>query len=459
MTAPHPPDDRPPGLRARLAALARRRLTLWQAALALAVLIAVGGGLGLAIARLGRIGAGERASAPAPTQIPAATQVARVETATPLPTGTATPAPTQPPTATVTPTPTATTVPTIDPTVLASIPTATTLPEGLPAPIYPPGDAAFGRFELGGQVNHVIDHPDQMKVSGMRWVKFQLTWEAGQQASRAWPLIEQGRQRGFKVLLSIVGGQKRPSEIDIPAYLEFLRGVAYYGPDAIEIWNEPNYYFEWPQGEVDGGNYVREMLAPAYNAIKGVNPNIMVISGAPLPTGLYYSEGGCSAEGYGCDDWLFLQQMASMGAANYMDCVGVHYNTGATSPTASTGHPADPGYQHYSWYFGSMLQLYGDTFGHKVCFTELGYLSGDGYGGVPGSFDWAADTSAAEQAAWLAEAAQVAQQSGRVRLMIVWNVDFKYWGSDDPKAGYAIIRPDGSCLACELLGRVMRSTG
>jgi hypothetical protein len=119
-----------------------------------------------------------------------------------------------------------------------------------------------------------------------------------------------------------------------------------------------------------------------------------------------------------------------------------------------TGHPGDPGYQHYSWYYGSMLELYYGTFGRPLCFTELGYLSGDGLGSVPDRFSWAAKTEVVEQAAWLAEAAQLSKASGRVRLMIVWNVDFVYWG-DDPMAGYAIVRPDGSCPACMALGNVM----
>jgi hypothetical protein len=60
----------------------------------------------------------------------------------------------------------------------------------------------------------------------------------------------------------------------------------------------------------------------------------------------------------------------------------------------------------------------------------------------------------AEHAQYLAEAVRVAVQSGRVRLMIVFNVDFTTWG-DDPQAGYAIIRPDGSCPACETLRAVL----
>ena len=332
-------------------------------------------------------------------------------------------------------------------------PTPVPIPEGLPPPVVPP--RVSGNFELGGQVNHVIETPDRMKEAGMEWVKFQIAWGEGDTSANAWTLIEQGREHGFKVLLSITSNRKYPTEINIEEYLEYLRGVAYYGPDAIEVWNEANLDYEWPRGEINGANYTREMLAPAYNAIKSVNPNIMVISGALAPTGAFYGDGGCSVGGTGCDDWLYLQQMAEAGAANYMDCVGTHFNAGATAPSEGTGHPADPGFQHYSWYFGGMLQLYGGMFGKQVCFTELGYLSGEGYGTPPERFNWASDTSVAEQAAWLAEAAQLSRESGNVRLMIVWNFDFNYWG-DDPMAGYAIVRPDGSCPACQTLGTVMR---
>ncbi len=338
------------------------------------------------------------------------------------------------------------------PVLSADRPTPAPPLEGMPPPVVPAG--AVGNFELGGQVNHVINDPGRMREAGMTWVKFQLAWAEDMDARVAWNLVEQGRRHGFKVLLSIPGRTNYPAEINIEKYLDFLRGVAYYGPDAIEVWNEQNIDYEWPRGQINGEYYTREMLAPAYNAIKEINPNIMVISGALAPTGAFFAEGGCSATGSGCDDWLYLQQMAQAGAASYMDCVGVHYNAGATAPSATTGHPADPGYQHYSWYYGSMLQLYGGTFGRPVCFTELGYLSGEGLGNVPGRFGWAADNSVAEQAAWLAESVQMSRQSGLVRLLIVWNFDFTYWG-DDPMAGYAIVRPGGGCPACDALDSVM----
>lgn len=58
----------------------------------------------------------------------------------------------------------------------------------------------------------------------------------------------------------------------------------------------------------------------------------------------------------------------------------------------------------------------------------------------------------------------MAKASGQVRLMIIWNVDATTWIPDDPatntpgdpQAGYAMIRPDGTCPACETLRSVLK---
>jgi hypothetical protein len=309
------------------------------------------------------------------------------------------------------------------------------------APVSNPG------FELGGQ-SHSFGNPQLMDYAGMNWVKFQHKWGPGDDPGAVAGRIQQAHANGFKVLLSIPGQTTYPDSIDFNGYVEFLRGVAALGPDAIEIWNEENIDFEWPAGQIDPASYVNNMLAPAYNAIKGANPNVMVISGAPAPTG--YFGGGCSAQG--CDDNAYLAGMAAAGAASYMDCVGAHYNAGATAPSQSTGHPA--GSNHYSWYFQPTMDLYYSTLGKPVCFTELGYLSGEDFGGVPSRFSWAGNTTVAQHAQWLAEAVSLAANSGKARLAIIFNVDFTQYG-DDPQAGYAMIRPDGSCPACETLRQVM----
>jgi hypothetical protein len=107
-----------------------------------------------------------------------------------------------------------------------------------------------------------------------------------------------------------------------------------------------------------------------------------------------------------------------------------------------------------------MVNLYRGAFNNarQLCFTELGYLTGEGYSpplaqAAP-SFSWASGNTVAQQAAWLAEAAALSRDSGVVRMMIVFNVDFTTWGAD-PQAGYAIIRPGNACPACDALDSVM----
>jgi len=314
-----------------------------------------------------------------------------------------------------------------------------------PPPISAP-PVANGNFELGGQT-HGFANPSLMSYAGMNWVKFQHKWGESDNAGDLAGRINQAHANGFKVLLSIPGANTYPTSINFAGYVSFVGQVAALGPDAIEIWNEENIDFEWPAGQINPASYVNDMLAPAYNSIKAANPNVMVIGGAMAPTG--YFGGGCSPNG--CDDNAYLAGMAAAGAANYMDCMGVHYNAGATSPTVSSGHPAGGG--HYSWYLQPMIDTY-SVLGKPLCFTELGYLSGGDFGGVPSRFSWAGNTTVSQHAQWLAEAVSIAANSGRVRMAIVFNVDFTTWG-DDPQAGYAMMRPDGGCPACETLRSVM----
>ena len=92
--------------------------------------------------------------------------------------------------------------------------------------------------------------------------------------------------------------------------------------------------------------------------------------------------------------------------------------------------------------------------GIPLCFTELGYLSPDGFDeSLNVNFGWAAGTTVEEQSEWLAQAVQIVADYERlpVRLLIIWNVDFDRF-DDDPQGGYAIIRPDGTCPACETIG-------
>ena len=318
---------------------------------------------------------------------------------------------------------------------------------GTPAPVgpAPPSTANVSGFELGGQALSFA-HPQHMRNARMTWVKRQVKWH-GEPASNFQHMIDSAHGNGFKVLLSVIGDKNQIAGNPGGFYqnfANFLAGLARGGADAIEVWNEMNIDREWPSGQISGHNYT-QMLSTAYHAIKGANPGTMVISGAPAPTGFFQ---GCGPGG--ADDDCFLQQMQAAGAANVMDCVGVHYNAGITPPDATSGAPVGSS-GHYSWYLPRMMQLYRSFFpGKPLCFTELGYLTGEGIGALPGGFAWASNITLAQQGAWLAGAVHRLRGSGYVRLFIVWNVDATYWGAD-PQAGYAIVRPGGSCPSCDSL--------
>ena len=147
--------------------------------------------------------------------------------------------------------------------------------------------------------------------------------------------------------------------------------------------------------------------------------------------------------------------MAAAGAANYADCIGLHYNEGVMPPTAFSG---DPRGEFPTYYLDGNTNRAASAFpGKQICLTELGYLSGDGMGtAIPAAYNWSPNdpVTVEEQAAYLAGAATRLSQRGDVRLMIVWNINFEAW-DPDPMGGYAIIRPDGSCPACSALGTVM----
>lgn len=314
----------------------------------------------------------------------------------------------------------------------------------------PPNNTApTGGFELGGQALS-FSFPDQMRGAGMTWVKRQIHWNGSDPASNYQNVIDSGKGQGFKVLLSVIGEQGQiaanPTQY-YQNYANFVGGLAGGGADAIEVWNEMNIDREWPSGQISGANYT-QMLSAAFQAIKSQNSATLVISGAPAPTGFFQ---GCSASGG--DDDCYIRQMASAGAAQFMDCVGIHYNSGITSPGATSG--ANVGSSgHYSWYYPSMISLYSSVFpGKPLCFTELGYLTGEGIGALPGGFSWANGNTLANQSEWLAGAVTRARQGG-IRMLIVWNVDATNFG-DDPQAGYAIVRPDGTCPACNALRSAM----
>ncbi len=85
-----------------------------------------------------------------------------------------------------------------------------------------------------------------------------------------------------------------------------------------QIWNEPNIYPEWGNQPVDAAAYTR-LLCLAYQRIKAVDPEAVILSGALAPTDQL---GTLTAEnGNNLMDTLFLQQMYDAGAQGCFDIV------------------------------------------------------------------------------------------------------------------------------------------
>ncbi|MBK8023641.1 MAG: hypothetical protein IPK19_19950 [Chloroflexi bacterium] len=340
------------------------------------------------------------------------------------------------------------------------VPVATTAPAEPPTPAPPvivprPNVVNELPVPVGGQMDNFDENAAElMRQAGMTWMKWQIPFTIGDRSliDVARDRINWSHEHGFFAFLSIKGNKDElgsGGDEYIDQYAAFVGEVAGLQPDAIQVWNEMNLDREWPQGQIDPRMYV-ELLRASYDAIKATDPVVKVVTGAPSPTG---AEGAFGLDRVWNDDRYYLG-MANAGAAQYSDCIGIHYNEGIISPRLQGG---DPRGDYQTYYFPLMLQRAAFPFrttNPPLCFSELGYLSPDGYGELPSGFAWGANTSVAEQAEWLRDAIEIAATTANVDLIIVFNVNFTRFIDGDPQGGFAIIRPDGSCPACDAIAQL-----
>ncbi|MDX2162248.1 MAG: hypothetical protein SF162_13060 [bacterium] len=315
---------------------------------------------------------------------------------------------------------------------------------------------------VGGQLDTFDDEAVAlMQDAGMTWIKWQIPYVIGDANlfNVARDRINYSHQNGMYAMLSIKGSKDEMAAVGFEEYFrlyaEFTGQIAALQPDAIQIWNEMNLDREWPLGTISPDDYT-DLLRQSYQAIKATDPRVVVITGAPAPTG---AEGAFGLDRVWNDD-RYYAGMAAAGAGDFSDCIGIHYNEGILPPTARGG---DPRGEYPTYYLPYMIEraqypfTIGGRTGERLCFSELGYLSPDGYGQLPAGFAWGQNTSEAEQAEWLRDAIQYAASTGQVDLIIVFNVNYTRFVDGDPQGGFAIIRPDGSCPACEAIAQLRSS--
>ena len=333
------------------------------------------------------------------------------------------------------------------------------------------------RFHLGVQVQVSYDNMAQwMDVAAnqlsVNWVKQQVRWEdiEAEEDTFDWFLLDTylpaAQEKGLKVLISVVTAPAwaREPGVDLsqhgpPAdpqdFADFVVAILERYPGmvhAVEVWNEQNLDREWTSaGGLSAANYV-ELLRTTYQAVKEVDPGVIVVSGALSPTGL---SDGVRA----WDDFVYMDQLIAAGMLNYADCVGAHHNGINVSPEYTwDAVPNDPTAQfrgpfdnpHHSWSFRSTLQTYASKIAlaggdQKLCVTEFGWPSAEGLDGVPQGFDFALDNTLEEQRDYTVMAVESMLEWDTVWLAFLWNLNYgpqAGWAADNDNVAYSIIGPD-----------------
>ena len=383
----------------------------------------------------------------------------------------------------------ATTAPEAPPEEAATLPPPVIVEDGgeaqveEPTPVEEPAPAGAtfpwpaDRFGYGTQSHAVVGDPafamDAIRNQlGLDWVKVQVEWPLVEPDPGVYQwffydgVVAEANRQGLNLMFSVVGapawtrsaGTENGPPDDFNLYANFLRELLNHYPNqvhAIEVWNEQNIDREWATAQGLSPVVYVDFLQRAYEAVKAVNPDIIVISGALAPSGVHDL-----VTSY--DDFIYLDEALAAGMLNYADCVGVHhngYNIGpdvawdqaGSSPKAATATFRGPfDNPHHSWSFKTTVETYAQKVqaldpNKKLCVTEFGWGSSEGYDSYPEGFGFVNDNSLEEQSQYIVQAYQQMQASGTVWLAFQFNFDFGNKGNgptDDP-VPYSIVDVNG----------------
>ncbi len=121
-----------------------------------------------------------------------------------------------------------------------------------------------------------------------------------------------------------------------------------------QIWNEPNIYPEWGNAPVNPEAYT-DLLCRTYDALKAVDPNIVVISGPLSPT--------VSLTDRNLNDFIFLQRMYDAGAGACFDVMSAQGYGFFSGPTDRRLRPMTLTYARHL-YIRDVMVANGDA--HKA---------------------------------------------------------------------------------------------
>ncbi len=315
-----------------------------------------------------------------------------------------------------------------------------------PALANSPAPSGGGSFAFGITANMWQNDKNgsaaQIKDLGFSWVKQQVRWEFVENEPGAvnWTemddIINVMNGNGIQVMFSVVTAPQwtRPDKAgtggppnDFNVYADFVGKIAarYCGRlGAIEVWNEENLQREWDGYPLDPASYM-DLLRRSYTAIKNNCPALLVISGAPTPTG---------NSDVAVDDIAYLRGLYDNGLARYSDGVGVHPSGYAIPPEVTVEDwqqgrytPPPSHFNHRSFYFRSTMEAsrqvmvdYGDT-NKRLWPTEFGW--GQTISPHAG-YEYEAYISEAQQAQYIVTAFRMMQNWGWVGGAFLWNLNY-----------------------------------
>ncbi len=311
----------------------------------------------------------------------------------------------------------------------------------------------------------------QAQQLGVNWAKIDVAWsqiepEQGQaDYAELDDLVRALDAVGIKLLLNIYDAPdwSRSSyretmnsallpyggpPVDLEDFAAFLaQTVARYADivAAYEIWKAPNLLKYWnvpvyeqapeemedgdfglPDAIALGAAHYASLLELAYATVKAHDADAQVISAGLAPVGFTDNYNSVATD-------IYLDELLALGAADFVDGIGAIFSASAVPPTLPCCVQPPGVESHYESFlqnFGGLMAHYAEALAkHEVelplLLTQMGWGTADGANlAVPATgFEWLNYTNEAEQALYVQQAYQLAQEMDALTAMFLYNLN------------------------------------